>query len=382
MTSTTTATSARPALTEANIKSAQPGALLRDAYIPGLHLRVFAGRKSFYLWFRTKHGQERRPKLGDHGVITLTQARTLAKEMLLDVAAGADPIADRTTARNEPTMGDLWVEYWKRHGRKKKSGDEDLKKWNHRIEAKFGSRKLSAITYSDMADFHEEISAEAPTQANRTLALLSKMFNFAHRPLQWFDGANPCKGVARNKEVKRRRKASRDEIARIVSRLHRELGTDNQASAAFLLLLLLTGARTGEIAAARWENVHGNRILLDEHKTDDGGYARIIYLSQPALDVIARLPVTRGTITGIQDPKHFWERIRVEEGMPDLRKHDLRRTFASVALSSGRLSLEQVMQMLGHASAQTTKVYAWLMEDSAADAVRLVAEQMKALPSA
>jgi integrase len=362
-------------LSEARIKFAQPGDILRDNSIPGLHLRCFAGRKSFYLWFRTKAGKERRPKLGDYGIITLTQARTMGRKMLAEVALGGDPTEVWQDARNEPVLADLWAEFWKRHGCKKKSGLDDKRRWEAKIQVRFGNRKLSSITYSIMSDFHEAITEDnGPVEANRVMALLSKMYSFAHRPLQWFDGSNPCKGVRRNKETKRKRKASREEIVRMVTRLRRELDGPNVASAAFIFLLLLTGARKGEIAATRWSNIHGNRILLDEHKTDEGGYARVIYLPPAALDVIGKyLPRTCGTITGILDPKRFWDRICREENLPDLHKHDLRRTFASVALSTGRVSLEQVMQMLGHTNAQTTKVYAWLMEDAAVEAVGLVA---------
>lgn len=369
-----------PVLSEANIRSATPDTILRDETISGLHLRAFAERKSFYLYFRTKTGVERRPKLGDHGVITLTQARATAKEMLASVALGGDPVAVVVDKKNEPTLKDLWDEYYKRHGRKKKTGAEDLRRWTKNIEPRFGRHKLSAISYSNMSDCHDSLTKNnGPVEANRTMALLSKMYNFAFRPLEWFKGSNPCAGVRRNKEVKRKRKASRDEVARMIAKLRQELDGDNVASAAFILLLVMTGARSGEIRNTRWANIDGNRILLDEHKTDDGGYARIIYLPPPAIDLINRyLPRTKhGTITGIKSPRKFWERVCRDENLPDLHLHDLRRTFASFALSTGKLTLEQVMQLLGHTNAQTSKVYAWLMEDSATAAVNLVADHIE-----
>jgi integrase len=370
----------RPALelNEKAIKAAVNGDVLRDAEIHGLHLRCFPTKKAFYLFFRTKGGKQRRPKIGNYGDITLTQARAAAKAMLAEVAAGKDPQGVRVDARNEPTANELWAEFWKRHASKKKSKAGDLTNWNKHLGPTIGKLRLSEVTYEVMSDLHEDITEETPTAANRVLALASKMFNFAHRPLKWTAvNDNPCRGVKRNKETKRRRKASREELARVVARLRRELEGANAASAAFVWLLLFTGARKGEIAHARFDNIEGNRILLDEHKTDDGGYARIIYLPPAAREVIDKyLPVTSGTITGILSPKKFWATICADEDLPDLTMHDLRRTFASVALSTGQLSLEQVMQMLGHTSAQTTKVYAWLMEDTATDAVGLVGDAM------
>lgn len=373
MNSSTSATSVRPAtkLNEPNIKSAAPGDVLRDEDVHGLHMRVFPTKKVFYLYFRTKTGQERRPKLGNHGQITLTQARTAAKLMLAEVASGGDPIAIREGARNEPTMEDLWNEYWKRHGSDKDSGKEDQRMWNAYIKPRFARCKLSTISFTDMDDFHKTM---APIQANRVIAMLSKMFNYAHRPLEWFNGSNPCKGVKRNKETKRRRYGSKEEVQRLLLRLRQELEGKNANSAAFIWLLLFTGARKGEIASTRWDNVHGNRILLDKHKTDDGGFARIIYLPPAAKDIIDRyLKVSSKTLTGILDPKKFWDNVRTEEGMPDLRMHDLRRTFASFAISAGA-SLEQTMQMLGQTNAQTAKIYAWLMEDAHEDVVSQTAD--------
>ena len=161
----TDATSARPAqeLNERSAKAAQPGDVLRDASVRGLHLRCFSERKSFYLYYRTKAGQERKPKLGDYGSITLIQARKIAQELLARVAVGGDPQAEREAARAERTLAELWAEYWKRHGSKKKSADADLGIWNRYLCDKLGSRKLSAIAYtcllytSDAADEHRDV---------------------------------------------------------------------------------------------------------------------------------------------------------------------------------------------------------------------------------
>src|SRR5689334_15723058 len=153
-------------LNERTAKAAQPGDVLRDANVRGLHLRCFPERKSFYLYYRTKAGQERKPKLGDYGSITLTQARRVAQDILAKVAAGGDPQAERTAARAEHTLAELWAEYWKRHGSKKKTSAADLGIWNRYLKDKLGARKLSAIGYTDIADLHESM-ADTPIMANR-----------------------------------------------------------------------------------------------------------------------------------------------------------------------------------------------------------------------
>lgn len=348
-------------LNERAIKAAVPGDVLRDATIKGLHLRCFEQRKSFYLYFRTKAGVERKPKIGDHGSITLAQARKIANDMLVEVAAGGDPSQKRADARAEPTLKDLWDEYWKRHGKGKKSSANDQWLWDKLIEPRLASKRLSAVTYPVLSDFMEA-EVERPIAANRSLALLSKMFNFARTPLQWTTAESPTTSVKRYKETKRKRYMRGDEAPRIAAQLAAE-AKDNPASVAFLYLLILTGARCGEIAAAKWSQLEGNRIVLDEHKTDNAMDERIIYLPPAAMEVIERLPRTSGTITGIHSPRKLWEKIRKAAACPDLRLHDLRHSFASAAVSAG-MTLAQIGELLGHKDTQTTKRYAHLMEEA------------------
>lgn len=211
--------------------------------------------------------------------------------------------------------------------------------------------------------------AETPIEANRVLAFLSGMFNYAVRPLEWIDRA-PVKGVKRYKETKRKRYMSGEETARIAEILDAS-AADSPASVAFLYLLILTGARKGEIAAARWDWIKGNVIHLPDSKTGE----KQVYLPEPAMDVLARLPRTSGTITGILTPQKLWERVRKEAGCPDLRMHDLRHSFASAAMSAG-LTLAQIGELLGHKSTQTTKRYAHLVEDAATAAATAAADKI------
>ena len=369
-------------LNERNIKAAQPGDLLKDAQVRGLQLRCNAASKSFLLYYRNPMGKQCRPKLGEWGQITLAQARKAAQEALAEVACGRDPFVDRATARAEPSLGDLWDEYWKRHGSRKKTGESDARRWRKHIEPKLGKLKLSEVSYGMVADLHDAISKDAPIEANRVVAQLSKMFNFAHRPLEWME-RNPAKGIKRNKETKRERYLEGEEAARLSELLHSNVQA-NPAGVAFLYLLILTGARCGEIAKAKWSQIEGTKLVLSEHKTDRTGDKRVIHLPQAALDVLERLPKTNGTITGILSPKKFWERIRVEAGCPDLRMHDLRHSFASAAIAAG-LTLAQIGELLGHKSTQTTKRYAHLMDEVASAAVTatadVIAVRMKKTPA-
>lgn len=354
-------------LTEKAIRDARPGDVLNDQTVRGLSLRAFPERKMFYLYYRTKARQERRPKIGEWGQITLTQARAIAREMLAEVTLGRDPAA-RVAAQAEPTLTDLWNEFRKRRGLGKKSADNDKGNWDRYLEPRFGRKKLSAITYEGISDMMADM-AGTPIAANRARTLLSTMFNFARRPLRWIEH-NPAEGVERYKEDKRCRYMRGEEAARIAEALdaasHRQ-----PAAVAFIYLLILTGARKGEIAAARWDWIEGNTIRLPDSKTG----AKTIFLPPQAVEVLGRLPRTTGTITGIKDPKKLWGNVRIAAGCPDLRLHDLRHSFASAALAAG-LSLAQIGELLGHRNTQTTKRYAHLVEDVATAAATLAADRI------
>lgn len=357
-------------LNEKNIKAAQVGDVLHDATVRGLHLRVTATKRAFMLYYRTKAGTERRPKLGEYGAITLAQARKAAQETLAEVAAGRDPSQARAEERAAPTVTDLWDEFWKRHASRIKSGAIYSRQWRLHVEPRFGSMKVKDVAFPMVADLHEAM-ADTPAEANRVLAMLSAMFNFGRRPLEWIE-RNPVEGVRRYPEVKRRRYMRGEEAARIAEVLDAN-ARENPASVAFIYLLILTGARRGEIANARWDWISGNVINLPDSKTGE----KQVYLPPAAMDVLARLPRTDGTITGIASPTKLWDRVRREAGCPDLRMHDLRHSFASAALAAG-LSLSQIGELLGHKSTQTTKRYAHLVEEVAAAAASTTADRIMA----
>ena len=363
----------KTAITAASIAAAQPGDILRDTIVPGLHVKVTSERRAYYLYFRTKDGTERRPKVGDHGALTLAQAREVARQMLALVVQGKDPMADRTTRREAPTIADLARRYWDQHASRQKAARDVRRHLDLHILPLLDSKRAVDIVYSDCERLHAKVAQRAPVQANRVMASFSKMLSLAERWQMRPVNSNPCKLVQRTRESARRRHMTGDEAPRIAAALerHRETGA---ASVAFIWLLLLSGARCGEIAAARWEWIEGNVLRLPDSKTG----ARTIFLPPQVLDLLAKLPRSSATITGILEPVKIWRQVREEAGCPDLRLHDLRRSFASAALSAG-VSLSQIGELLGHRNAQTTRRYAYLMNESATAAAAVAASRITQL---
>jgi integrase len=347
-------------LTTAAIKAAQPGAILRDDRIRGLHVRISPQAKAFYLYFRTRSGLERRPKIGDYPVITLERAREIATEWLRVVAGGGDPVAGWKQDREAPTVEDLADKYRKKHAAKKKSKAEDERILDNYVTPRLGKKRVQDVGRADIEALHEAYE-ETPYQANRVLALCSKMFALAEKWEMRPHNSNPCHGIARFKEQKRRRYMRPGEAKLVFDALTKHRSAYPQ-SAAFLLLLMFTGARPSEIASARWSDYHGNRIELTAHKTDQDGAPRVIFLPPQAVEVIEALPRTGGAIVGIQSPRRLWRLIVKETGLTDLRMYDLRHSFASAGLASD-MTLGQIGELLGHRSTQTTHRYAHLMEE-------------------
>jgi integrase len=256
------------------------------------------------------------------------------------------------------------------HARPKKrpgsaAGDEILLRLH--VLPRLGTLKVNAITRADITRIHQSME-DRRGAANRTVALLSKMFNLAEKWGLRADGTNPCRHVEKYRERKVERFLSGEELARLGEVLAEagRTGSELPSVIAAIRLLLLTGCRLNEILTLRWADVDfGQRALrIRESKTG----AKTVYLSDPALEVlqsIKRAPGNPHVIVGEKSGSHIvnlrkpWYRLRAEAGLSDVRIHDLRHTYASYAAASG-LSLPIIGALLGHTQPQTTARYAHL----------------------
>ena len=181
---------------------------------------------------------------------------------------------------------------------------------------------------------------------------------------------NPAVGIKRPPIRKLERFLSEKEIASLAAALEAEVDTTgNPYPSAAIKLLLLTGARRGEIAGLQWQNVDFDLkcLRLPDSKTG----AKVIYLNEPAMEVLRSLPqlanslyVIPGTRTGSASGAidKVWARVRSSAGLHDVRLHDLRHSFASMGILDG-LSLPIIGGLLGHKHSATTARYAHLAAD-------------------
>ena len=359
-------------LNDKNIKRAVAGDVLRDAKMPGLHLRFFAHSASYYYRYRTRGGIERRPKLGGHPLLSITQARELARALMLEVAAGHDPRVDRRASMAEPTMTALCEQYMREYAPRKKTAHEDQTMINATVIPRLGKLRVADVRRADVAAIHEAM-VDTPYQANRVLALLSTLFTLSemwgYRPAN----SKPTRFVPRYPEKKRRRIMGSDEAAAISAALAKRAVRRPEA-VAIIWMLTLTGARAREVYDARWEWLEGSVLKLPDSKTG----AKPVYLPRQVMELLEPMRKPEGLIFKGKRPREVWDAVRTEAGCPDLRLHDLRRTFASQALSMG-MTLDQIGELFGHASTQTTAGYAWMVPTTAQQAVEGVAAQLETL---
>jgi integrase len=262
------------------------------------------------------------------------------------------------------TVNDLCDRYWREYAgtKKPRSQDEDHRLLKAIIRPQLGSRAVASIRYEDVERLMAGLK-NTPYQANRVASLMSKMFALAEKWRLIATGSNPCRGVTRYKERSRQRYLTADEARALADALRRH-EEDAPDDVAFIYLLLMTGARPDEIARAEpdWlqELPSGAVLRLPDSKTGE----RTVYLPP---GVAALLTARRGGALRrffSRRPTKLWATIRAEIGAPDLRLYDLRHQFASAALAAG-YSLDQIGELLGHRSTQTTKRYAHLIPSKA-----------------
>ena len=147
--------------------------------------------------------------------------------------------------------------------------------------------------------------------------------------------------------------------------------TDEPLRVAALRLLLLTGCRKSEILTLEWRSYRDGNLHLPDSKTGP----RTVWLCASARQVLDGLPRSGRWVFPVKSRcasrewlYRFWSDVREDAGLADVRIHDFRHSYASMALLSGE-SIRAVGRLLGHEWASTTLKYAHLSDASVREAV-------------
>lgn len=159
-----------------------------------------------------------------------------------------------------------------------------------------------------------------------------------------------------------------------------ETGQETEYAVTAISLLVLTGCRLGEILTLKWDYVTPRHLELPDSKTG----RRRIPLPREANGIITSLPRRAGNpyvIHGVTDHDHLvnlnspWLRIRKLAGLEDVRMHDLRQTYASVAVMSG-IDPFLLKEIMGHENLQTTLRYSHFADEAVQQAAGSVAGKL------
>jgi integrase len=285
---------------------------------------------------------------------------------------------DRTS-----TFQELADEYLRRHARapykRESSIRNDRSMLKRIILRRLGSKKVAAVSRRQIEDLRDSLSA-TKYQANRVLALLSRMFSLCEEWDSEVDSArpplrNPVRHVKRLEEEKCERWLRREELKRLLRVLRRH---SDQASANAVRLIVLTGCRKMEALAAEWTEFDLAESIWTKPSHHVKNRTRHhVALNADACLLLRRMkrrakgPYLFPGRPGVRDTRsdlyRFWNDVRQKAQLPDVRIHDLRHTFASHLVSGGE-SLELVGELLGHTDPRTTQRYAHLASQPLRDA--------------
>jgi len=360
--------------------------VVKDTEVPGLLLKVSpTGKKTFMLYYRTATGEQREPALGSFPQMSVDDARKKARIWRAEVDRGGDPSHEKQEARKNPHLSEFIEEFLSFLEGKRKPATVRAYRWTllrHALPG-LGTRRIAAITRQDISRLHAAISKTGTlVAANKLVAILASLFNYAEQVGARPEFTNPCRRISRNREVSRERFLDGEEFGRLAAALDKA-ESENPRAVAAIRLLAMTGMRKGEVLSLQWGYIdsENRRINLPDSKTGK----KVVHIPKEALAILEKLEALRepsdyvfpgrngtGCYVALQKP---WVQIRDAAGLPGLRLHDLRHSFASIGAGLG-MSLPVIGRALGHRDQDSTQRYAHLAPDPVSVAVDLIGKEI------
>jgi integrase len=342
-----------------------------------------SGGKTWRLRLRDMAGRNRVFNLGDALYVTYQQAVTKARELKAAAEIGQWGLVEKIQPKKQEILFAEFIEnhYLPYASVRKRSIETDLSVLKNHLLPDFGSKKLNEITRPDLIAFHTRKRGEgyAPGTVDRMMVLMRYALNLAKKwefvskdfvPMEDFPFFNAPNA--------RERYLSQAEVHQLIVALRR---SENSDLLQIITGLLLTGLRKSELLCARWEWVNFQNSTLTIPVTKQGRPHRLpltpelqaFFQGLPSKEKSLYLFPSKKTGLPYKSIFQSWNTARNAAGMPELRIHDLRHSFASFLVNSGR-SLYEVQRLLGHTSSKTTQRYAHLSDTALLDAMASAAK--------
>ncbi|NCU10713.1 MAG: site-specific integrase [Sphingomonadaceae bacterium] len=367
----------------------RPGKARTDYYdtsITGFVLECrSSGVKTYTYRYQDEYGTARQRRIASYGDITFDQAKKRAQRWRAETVMGGDPASEKADKKAVPTYADLaedHLTFARAHLRRPENVERVIRV---HLLPRWGKERADAITTRDVAKWLAEKrkSGLAPATVEKLKVTLGRSFQLAIRAGVKGVKFNPAQAIPREKfNNARDRFLTAEEAARLLKAAEQSL---NPQLKNIIGLLLLTGARRGELLYAKWEHIDLERKLWFLPMTKNGT-SRYVPLSKPALDIINQLPrfdgcpwllpnpASKGK-TPYTDLKHPFDTARQAAGLPDVSLHTLRHSAASFMVNAG-IDIYAVGRILGHKSIVSSQRYSHLANDTLLAAVEAGAAKM------
>ncbi len=261
-----------------------------------------SGTRTYVYEYRAGAGgrraQKRRVTIGRHGrPWTADTARAKAEALQHEVKAGGDPAADRSAERLGPDPAVMFAATAQRflasNGRslrRRGFGEKTATDYRSIVDAKlipaWGKRPVGEITRRDAERLVDGIAADHPAMARLTFACIRSLFAWAVD--KGLLEASPLLGVQAPPPAQRRKRVLTEDELRLLWRATAAGGLYDRA----VRLLLVTGARRKEVAAATWSELEIDRSLWrisgDRTKNDEPHEVDLASLAVAELEALTQ----------------------------------------------------------------------------------------------
>lgn len=373
------------AVTEAVVPKGKKSFLIFDTEQTGFAVqKTVTGNMSFIALYRNEFKQQRQEKLGSVGEISANAARALAYALLAE-RQERKRVLPRGRTVLAPTMDEFFFKtFLPKVKLESRSYETHASIYRNHIQREFGHRRLNEIDSDEIVYYAGRLREKpvsggrwnkSPTRTlsegtvKRILILMRHLFNVAIHTKETNVKENPTHAIRLTTVRKIVGKfLTRSQLKALLAVAKKSRNTDLSD---IIKVMGATGLRRDNVLAMRWSWFDEARATLSiPAQEDKAKKGFVLHLSSGVLDTLRSRLVTAGSEWVFPNPRtdkpyhscrNAWVTARESAGLPGLRMHDLRHTYASMMLDSGS-DIVDVQQALGHTQLKTTAGYLHLTE--------------------
>lgn len=376
------------------IKPQSKGIYYTDEQCPYLKLLVSkTGLKMYYL-YKKINKKPVKLSLCEFDSLSIDDARLLAQKQLRLLQRKADYENNQVDLNNDITFEEFFNLYMERHSKPfKKSWLADVKDANNHILPYIGHLPLTEVRRRDIIEICDRLASKGKfTASNHQLVRLRTVYNKA---IDWeYTKVNPSLGIKKHRLHSRERFLSKTEFKLLLGEVSKP--EHNLESCHVIRILIFTGVRRSNVFSMRWNDINFDECTWRIPKTKNGR-PHIVFLAPSLIELLnERKHISQvdknklnyfsspyvfpsKSVTGhITDIKKTWDKIRNNMDVPDIRIHDLRRTFGTYMAMQGE-NLVTIADALGHADLKSTQIYARINKETSIKATKKITNYMCSL---